>query len=220
MACNQRTTFWHFQQSDFDPGQGKFFVLTTFRTLAIASGFGGVLSSTVGAQIPRDLQMERSGYVLWLKEGPNSPLAAVAQQKIGEGLRLGPPDADIPLAGTAEYRVYPTGAGVTLEGREGKKSLIRGAPHRFGRHALYVTGPRPGTVLTVFSDTARKEPPGYYPYDDSMVFTGSLIRSKTPAQVRVLASDGIEAEATEVGSFVVPLAGGTSLRVMRIPVAS
>ncbi len=37
--------------------------------------------------------------------------------------------------------------------------------------------------------------------------------------MRVLASDGIEAEATEVGSFVVPLGGPTSLRVLRIQIA-
>ena len=194
-------------------------MLSGFRGVVLLVG-SGVLSSTLGAQIPRDLQMERSGYVVWLKEGPNSPLAAVAQQKIGEGLRLGPAEADIPLAGTAEYRVYPNGSGVNLEGPGGKKFVIRGTRYQIGKYALYVTGPRPGTVLTVFSDTARKEPPGYFAYDDSMVFTGPLIRSKTPAQMRVLASDGIEAEAAEIGSFVVPLGGGTSLRVMRIPVAS
>jgi hypothetical protein len=164
--------------------------------------------------------MERTGYVVWLKEGPNSPLAAVAQQKVGEGLRLGPADADIPLAEIAEYRVYPSGPGLVLEGADGKRPVGRGAPHRIGKYALYFTGPAPGTVLTVFSDTLRKEPPGYYEYDRSMVFTGPLTRSKTSAQVRVLTSDGIEAAATEVGSFVVPLGGGTSLRVLRIPVAS
>jgi hypothetical protein len=194
-------------------------VLLGLRAVVVVMG-PLVVAPILGAQIPRDLQMERSGYVVWLKEGPNSPLGAVAQQKIGEGLRLGPADADIPLPGTAEYRIYPSGSGVTLEGPEGKKSVVRGALHRIGRYALYVTGPHPGTVLTVFSDTARKEPPGYFDYDNSMVFTGPLIRSRAPAQVRVLASDGIEAEATEVGSFVVPLGGKTSLRVMRIPVAS
>jgi hypothetical protein len=172
------------------------------------------------AQLPPDLAMERAGYSVWLKEGPNSPLSAVAQQKVAEGLRLGPADADIPLPGISEYRVYPSGSGLVLEGSDGKRPVGRGAPHRIGRYALYFTGPRPGTVLTVFSDTSRKEPPGYYGYDDSMVFTGPLIRSKTPAQMRVLASDGMEVEATEVGRFVVPLGGGTSLRVLRIPVAS
>ena len=192
---------------------------STFRTLVISPGFL-ILASALAAQLPRDLAMERSGYVLWLKEGPNSPLAAVAQQKIGEGLRLGPADADIPLPGIGEYRVYPSGSGLVLEGSDGKRPAGRGAPHRIGKYALYFTGPRPGTVLTVFSDTSRREPPGYYDYDRSMVFTGPLIRSSTPSRTRVLASDGIEVEATEVGTFVVPLGGGISLRVLRIPVAS
>jgi hypothetical protein len=164
--------------------------------------------------------MERTGYVVWLKEGPNSPLAAVAQQKVGEGLRLGPADADIPLPGIGEYRIYPGGSGLVLDGPGGKRPVGRGAPHQIGKYALYFTGPRPGTVLTVFGDSARQEPPGYYDYDPSMVFTGPLIRSKTTARMRVLASDGMEVEATEVGSFVVPLGGGTTLRVLRIPVAS
>jgi hypothetical protein len=194
-------------------------VLLTFRNLVIFPVIA-VLASTLAAQVPRDLAMERSGYVLWLKQGPNSPLAAVAQQKVGEGLQLGPADADIPLPGISEYRVYPSGSGLVLEGSDGKRPVGRGAPHRIGKYALYFTGPPPGTVLTVFSDTSRREPPGYYEYDDSMVFTGPLIRAKTPSQMRVLASDGIEVEATEVGSFVVPLGGGTSLRVLRIPVAS
>ena len=68
----------------------------------------------------------------------------------------------------------------------------------------------------MFTDRAGKEPPGYYDYDPSMVFSGPLIRPQTPKQMRVLASDGIEAEATEVGSFVVPLGGGTTLRVLRV----
>lgn len=177
------------------------------------------LASTLAAQMPPDVTMERAGYVDWLKKGSNSPLSAVAQQKIGVGLRLGPADADIPLPGIDDYRVYPSGAGIVLEGSDGKRPIGRGGPHRIGKYALYLTGPQPGAVLTVFTDTAAKEPPGYYDYDASMVFTGPLIRLKTPKQMRVLASDGIEVQATEVGNVVVPLGGRTSLRVLRIPFA-
>jgi hypothetical protein len=163
--------------------------------------------------------MERSGYAAWLKKGPNSPLSAVARQAVGHGLRLGPADADIPLTGIDEYRVYPSGAGLVLEGSHGKRTIARGGPYRIGPYALYLTGPQPGTVLTVFTDGTSKEPPGYYDYDASMVFTGPLIRLDTPKQMRVLASDGIEVEATEVGRVLVPLGGSTSLRVLRIPFA-
>jgi uncharacterized protein len=178
-----------------------------------------LLASTLAAQTPPDVAMERSGYVAWLKKGPNSPLSAVAQQKVGDGVRLGPSDADIPLAGIEEHRLYPSGPGLVLEGPGGKRSIGRGRPYRIGQYALYLTGLQPGSVLTVFADVARREPPGYYDYDASMVFTGPLLRPESPEQVRVLAADGIEAEATEVGSFVVPLGGRTTLRVLRIPVA-
>jgi len=178
-----------------------------------------LLASALAAQIPRDVTMERAGYVDWLKNGPNSPLSAVAQQKVGDGLRLGPADADIPLPGIDEYRVYPSGAGLVLEGSEGKRPIGRGGPHRIGKYALYLTGVQPGTVMTVFRDSTGKAPPGYYDYDASMVFIGPLLRLETPKQIRVLASDGIEVEATEVGRVLVPLGGRTSLRVMRIPLA-
>ena len=178
-----------------------------------------LLASTLAAQTPPHVAMERSGYVAWLKTGPNSPLSAVARQIVSDGLRLGPADADIPLPGIDEYRVYPTSTGLVLEGSGGKRPIGRGGPYRIGEYALYLTGPQPGTVLTVFAGRTGKEPPGYYDYDASMVFTGPLIRPETAKLMRVLASDGIEAEATEVGSFVVPLGGRTSLRVLRIPVA-
>jgi hypothetical protein len=178
-----------------------------------------LLATTLTAQTPPDVAMERSGYLAWLKKAPNSPLSAVAQQRVGEGVRLGPAEADIPLAGIEEYRVYPSGAGLVLEGPGGKRPIGRGHPYRIDKYALYLTGPVPGTVLTVFADGVRKEPPGYYDYDPSMIFTGPLLRPESPKRVRVLASDGVEAEATEVGTFVVPLGGRTSLRVLRIPVA-
>jgi hypothetical protein len=170
------------------------------------------------AQAPRNLTVERAGYLAWLKQAPNSPLAAIARQVVGEGVRLGPADADIPLPGVEEYRILPSGDGVVLDGPGGRRSISRSRPYRIKTYALYLTGPHPGTVLTVFADGPRKQPPGHYDYDPKMVFTGPLIRPEGRKQVRVLASDGIETEATEVGSFVVPLGGGTPLRVLRIPI--
>jgi hypothetical protein len=178
-----------------------------------------LLATSLAAQTPPDVAMERSGYLAWLKKAPNSPLTAVAQQRIGDGVRLGPSGAEIPLAGIEEYRVYPSGGGFVLDGPGGKRPIGRGRPYRIGKYALYLTGSQPGTVLTVFADEAGKEPPGYYGYDASMVFIGPLLRPESPEHMRVLASDGMETEATEVGTVVVPLGGRTSLRVLRIPVA-
>lgn len=179
-----------------------------------------LVGSPLIAQTPPDLTVERAGYLAWLKQAPNSPLAAVARQVVGAGIRLGPADADIPLPGVEEHRISPGGAGVVLEGADGRRSISRSRPYRIATYALYLTGRYPGTILTVFADGPRKQPPGYYGYDPKMVFTGPLIRTDGPKQVRVLASDGIETEATEVGSFVVPLGGGTPLRVLRVPVGS
>jgi hypothetical protein len=178
-----------------------------------------LLASSLVAQTPPDLAMERSGYLAWLKKAPNSPLGAVAQQKVGDGIRLGPADADIPLPGIGEYRVSPSGANLALEGPGGERLVSRGRPYRIGQYALYLTGPRGGPILTVFADEGRKEPPGYYDYDPTLVFIGPLLRPDRPEQVRLLASDGIEADATEVGSVIVPLGGRATLRVFRIPVA-
>jgi hypothetical protein len=178
-----------------------------------------LFASTLAAQAPPDVAMERAGYLAWLKKAPNSPLSAIAQRKVEDGIRLGPAETDIPLAGLDEYRLYPSGSGLVLEGSGGRLPFGRGRPYRIGKYALYLTGPQPGTVLTVYADHPGKEPPGYYDYDASMVFTGPLLRAESPKQVRVLASDGIEVGATEVGTFVVPLGGRTPLRVLRIPVA-
>lgn len=177
-----------------------------------------LFSSTLAAQVPPDVAMERSGFVAWLKKAPNSPLAAVARRTVGDGIRLGPEETDIPLPGTDEYRLYPNGGGYVLEGPAGKHPIGRGRPFRIGRYALYLTGPESGTVLTVFAGTPAKEPPGYYDYDPAMVFTGPLVRAEAPRKSRVLTAEGFEVEASEVGTFVVPLGGRTALKVLRIPV--
>jgi hypothetical protein len=171
------------------------------------------------AQVPPDLATERAGYSAWLKTAPNSPLAAIANQTVGTGLRLGPEDSDIPLDGMPEHQVIPAGAALQVKGPGFERSISRGHPFRIGRYTLYVSGTGTGATLTVFADSTAKDPPGYYDYDPSLVFRGPLARLDHPQRVRVLASDGMEAEATEVGSFSIPLGRGTQLRVLRIPVA-
>jgi hypothetical protein len=178
-----------------------------------------LLVSTLAAQTPPEVAMERSGYLAWLKKAPNSPLAALAQQKVGDGLRLGPADADIPLPGIEEYRVSRSDANLILDGPGGQRVISRGRPYRIGQYALYLSGPLSSPILTVFGDQERKEPPGYYDYDASMVFIGPLLRPERPEKTRLLASDGVETEATEVGTVIIPLGGRTNLRVFRIPVA-
>lgn len=203
----------------FHPAASNGSVLARRGSRRMLAGVLILLARNLPAQVPPDLATERAGYTAWLKTAPNSPLAAIANQTVGTGLRLGPPDSDIPLAGLPEHQVLPGGTTLMVKGPGFERPISRGHPFRIGRYALYLSGNGTGTTLTVFGDSSAKDPPGYYDYDPSLVFRGPLMRLEHPQGVRVLASDGMDAEATEVGSFSIPLGGGTQLRVLRIPVA-
>jgi uncharacterized protein len=167
---------------------------------------------------PADLARERSDYARWLATAPNSPLAAVAQQPIGAGIRLGPADADVPLAGVAEHRVAEREGAVTLEGPGGARSLPAGRPVALGEFFLTSAGLPGQRVLTVFGRKRADKAAGYYPYDRDLVFTGPMAPPERPANVRVLALDGVETEAVEAGTVSVPIGGKTArLMVRRIP---
>jgi hypothetical protein len=167
---------------------------------------------------PADLARERSDYAEWLATAPNSPLAAVAQQPIGRGIRLGPADADVPLAGVAEHRVAERGGAVTLEGPGGARPLPVGRPVALGEFFVTSAGLPGRRVLTVFGRSRGDKAAEYYPYDPDLVFTGPMAPPEQPAKVRVLALDGVETEAVEAGTVSVPLGGKTArLRVRRIP---
>jgi hypothetical protein len=161
--------------------------------------------------------MERAGYLRWLKEASNSPLFAVAQRPVGTGLRLGPPEAEIPLDGIAEHRLKVDGATLVLEGPTDKRDVGRSRAVQLGNYTLYLSSSPSGPVLTVFGQPSGKQPPGYYPYDPGLVFIGPMLPAEKPGKVRILGSDGIEVDGTEAGSVLVPLGGGTRLRVLRIP---
>ncbi len=165
-----------------------------------------------------EVARERATYVSWLRSAPNSPLAAVAQQPIGKGLRLGPADADVPLEGVAEHNASEHAGVVRLEGGEGVRALPRGRTASLGRYTIAASGAAGRSVLTVFGDGARGEPPGHFPYDPALVFEGSLAPPDERTRVRVLAVDGVEVDAAEAGTVTVPVAGrSVRLRVRRIP---
>lgn len=191
-------------------------MLSNFRALVIAVAlFPGAVYDLV-AQSSVAIARERADYLAWLQTAPNSPLAALAHQPVGAGLRLGPPDADIPLAGLGEHRIFPSGRALMLETPSGTSSVSRGRPIGLDRYTLYLAGQAPGTVLTVFGQEQRKAPPGYYEYDPSLVFSGPLLPPDKRGTARVLAADGTETEATEAGSVVVALGAPTRLRVLRL----
>lgn len=169
------------------------------------------------AQAGTDVAQERSEYLTWLRTAPNSPLAALAQQLVGAGVRLGPADADIPLEGLDEHRVTTEGGSLSLRSRAEIKPLSRGRPVKVGPYIMYVTASARGPVLTIFGGVSGKSLTGYYPYDSSLVFTVALKNPKQRARVRVLATDGIELEATEAGSIFLPIEGRPHLLVRRLP---
>jgi hypothetical protein len=172
------------------------------------------------AQDTSSLGRERADYREWLAHSPTSPLAAVAQQPVGAGLRLGPTDADVPLAGVSEHRVLQQGGAVRLEGSDGRRPLPRGVPVRLGRFTLMVDGPPGRAALTVFGPDRASELPTYYAPDPSLALVGPLSPPAGRGTVRVLGMDGIEVEAAEAGSVNVAVGSTrTRLRVLRLPTA-
>ena len=172
------------------------------------------------AQSREDVARERADYAGWLQTAPNSPLAAKAQQPVGAGVRLGPPDADIPLRGIAEHRLTSRGSALILQTRADTQIVSPGRAIKVGPYTLYLSRSARGPVVTVFGKVSANRPPGHYEYDQSVVFTGPLVPPEKRQRVRVLGPDGVEVEATAAGSIVVPLGTPTRLRVLRMPTAS
>jgi hypothetical protein len=165
-----------------------------------------------------DIARERAEYTDWLTSSPISPRAAVALQPIGPGLRLGPADADVPLAGIAPHRLAAHAGVIRLERDSGSRLLPRGRPVQLGRYTLTVDGPAGREVLTVFRTRVGAAPPTFYPPSPDFTFIGPLVPPGRPGSVRILGLDGIEVEAAEAGSVLVPGGGGrTRLRVLRLP---
>jgi len=167
-----------------------------------------------------DLASERAEYLRWLTTSPTSPLAALAQQPIGRGLRIGPADADLPLEGIPACMVEPRPGGVRLTGPTGTRIMRRGVPVVLGRYTLLTDGPSGREVLTVFGTTRSDKRPTYYEPSSRHVFDGALAPPERRGTVRVLGLDGIEVEAAEAGSVLVPIGRAqTRLLVRRLPLA-
>jgi hypothetical protein len=176
--------------------------------------------SQLASQTPADLGRERADYLAWLTTAPTSPLAAIAQQPIGAGIRLGPADADVPLDGVPEHRVRQRGGAISLESGGGVRAMPRGVPVRLGDYTLAADGPAGRAVLSVFGPRRTGKVPTYYEPRPSLVFVGPLAPPERPGTVRVLGIDGVEVEAAEAGSVLVPVgAERVRLRVLRLPTA-
>jgi uncharacterized protein len=185
---------------------------------AVLAALAALAAALESQTPPPDISQERSAYAEWLATAPGSPLAAVAQQPVGPGIRLGPPDADVPLDGVAEHRVTERDGVVKLEGPDGARVVPAGRSIPLGAYSLSSGGVAGRRVITVYGPGRATKTAEYYPYDPTLVFVGPMSPPEQPGKVRVLALDGIETEAVEAGTVVVPIGGrAVRLRVRRIP---
>jgi hypothetical protein len=171
----------------------------------------------LGAQTHVMVERERAAYQAWFETAPNSPAAALAQFRLDRQVVLGPAESDVPLPGL-EAHTLEDGRVVSLRGPAGRRSLPRNRLVTLGAYRMMLSGARGHTVVTVYDSTTTAKPLSYYPYDSSLVFSGTLEPAAKARVVRVLAVDGVEVEATEAGTFRVPLGpDGTNLTVRRVP---
>jgi hypothetical protein len=178
--------------------------------------FALLLTPELEAQVPADLARDRAQFAEWLKTAPNSPLVARAMAPVGPGIRIGPAEAEIPFPGI-DARITERGGVATIEGSAGTRVLPRNRVTTLGALTLFLSGPAGKSVVTAYGGERKNQAPEYYPYDATRIFIGPL-RLSEPRRFMTLALDGIEVEATEVGSVVVPDgSSSTSLRVYRIP---
>ena len=193
--------------------------MTSLRIPAAAlAALAGIAVPLRSQSAPPDLVQERAAHAEWLASAPNSPFAAVAQQPIGPGIRLGPPDAEVPLEGVAEHRLAERNGVVTLDGPGGTRALPPGRPVALGAYFLAAGGVPGRRLVTVYGPDRDRATTEYYPYDPKLVFVGPLSPPEPPGRLRVLALDGIETDAVEAGTVAVPVGGSVvRLRVRRIP---
>lgn len=180
-------------------------------TLLIAPG-------ATSGQDRRVVEQERREFLDWIQSSPVSPLKAVAVRAIGTGLTLGPPSADIPLAGGSATRLVQRQGRVRLEAGTVSTPIARGRPVSLGSWQIVVAGPSGDATVTLFgTQPVGSKRPEWFAYDSTMRVTVTLVPASRPDPVRRLAPDGVEVEATEAGTVGGRIAGAAfSLRVFRM----
>ncbi len=171
------------------------------------------------AQTPAGLADERAEYARWLASARTSPFAVIARTPVGTGIRLGPPNSDVPLGGLAEQRVTEQAGRVILEsgGATAVRVIPRGRPVPLGAYTLVASGASGRTLLSVYGPVRGSRPPTYFPYDSSLSLSVT-VEPHGPGTVRLLTVDGTEVDAAEGGSVSVVIGGKSSrLAVRRIP---
>jgi len=180
-----------------------------------------VWAPQVAAQVPPDLARDRAEFAAWLASGPTSPFAAVALQRVGPGITIGPPGSDIPLPGVAAARVLPASGRITVESSGVSRPLPRNRVLPLGSYRLMATGPAERVTLLVFGAARGVRTPEYFPYSGGAVDTVTLTPPSQRQSALFLGPDGIEADADDAGSVTGTLIGApVTLKVRRFPGAS
>jgi Protein of unknown function (DUF1684) len=178
-----------------------------------------LVAPAVTAQNRDAVLRDRQAFATWLTTGSTSPYAVLTQRAIGPGLSLGPDGADVPLEQLPLHRIIERGGVAHLEVSGNTRPLPRYRAVPLGAYRIRVAGPAGRAVVTVYATAPRKaKPPSWYEYDQAMVFTVTLRPAANPRTRRILAADGLEAEAVEAGTVSVSVGGTTTaLHVLRIP---
>jgi len=171
------------------------------------------------AQSREAVLRDRQAFATWLTTGSTSPYAVLTQRAIGPGLSLGPDGADVPLERIPLHRIIERDGVAHLEGSGNTRPLPRYRPVPLGAYRIRVAGPARRAVVTIYAPAPRNaKPPSWYEYDPTMVLTVGLSPAANPRARRLLAADGLEAEAVDAGKVSVTVGGATTrLQVFRIP---
>jgi hypothetical protein len=186
-------------------------------------GLGAALPLPALGQTKAAVEQERRAFAEWIATAPVSPFRAVVVRPLGSvALTVGPPSADIPLAGVGAGKLAERNGRVTLEQGDKVTGLPRGRPMALGDWRLVPSGPPGHSVVTVYGGApANKKLPSHYPYDAKSAYVVTLTPATASRAQRLLAPDGVEVEATDAGTVIVPGSSGpVRLTVKRLPGAT
>ena len=172
------------------------------------------LPGAVGAAQSAAITQERQEFTRWLASDPLSPFAALANQPVEGAVTLGPPDADIPLAGLSRQTVRITAQRASLEGPGTARVMPWDQAVAVPPYRLRVVGLRSRPALLVYGPIHGAPHTSWFPVDAGAVQDVVLTPPSRPATISITGLDGIETAATEAGTVL--LASGQTLRVRRV----
>ena len=170
------------------------------------------------APAPADIMAQRADFSRWLETSRVSPFAAIYHQPLDERLVFGP-GGDPALAGLPAATLHERREGLTLEIAGTSRAVPRNRDVPLGGWRFRVGGEPGRSTGTVFGVPHDVAVSGWYPYSAAFVIDGSLEPAARRESRRMLGLDGVEVEASLVGTFVARVAGdAVRLTVYRLPV--